>query len=83
MVDLVYCLANLLFLDIPLLYYSINIRASIIYVSLSDLFCLGLFDIFVILSAILFRIKLPVASAVFSITLFEIVLSATVADYLA
>ena len=30
MVDLVYCLTNLLFFDIPLLYYYINLRSLII-----------------------------------------------------
>ena len=68
MVDLVYCLTNLLFFDIPLIYYYINLRSSIIsclssgdiYLSLaislsyslvtvSELFCSEVFDIFVIL----------------------------------
>ena len=31
MVDLVYCQTNLLFFDIPLLYYYINLRSSIIF----------------------------------------------------
>ena len=68
MVDLVYCLTKLLFFDILLLYYYINIRSSRffcissgdIYVSLgipfscsfvtvSELFCGEIFEIFVIL----------------------------------
>ena len=39
MVDLVHCLTNLLYLDIPLLYYYINLRSSI-------LFCLSFGDIY-------------------------------------
>ena len=39
MIDLVYCLTNLLFFDIPLLYYYINLRSSII-------FCLSSGDIY-------------------------------------
>ena len=39
MVDLVYYLRNLLFLNIPLLYYYINLRSSII-------FCLSSEDIY-------------------------------------
>ena len=31
MIDLVYCLKNLLFFDIPLLYYHINLRSSITF----------------------------------------------------
>ena len=46
-------------------------------------FCSEVFEIFVILLAILLPIKSHVASAVFFITLFELVLSASVADYLA
>ena len=39
MLDLVYCLTNLLFSDIPLLYYCINLESSII-------FCLSSGDIY-------------------------------------
>ena len=39
MVDLVYCLSSLLFFDIPLLYYYINLILSII-------FCLSFGDIY-------------------------------------
>ena len=39
MVDLVYCLQNVLFFDIPLLYYYINLRSSIIlYLSSGDMY---------------------------------------------
>ena len=79
MVDLVYCLISLLFFDILLLYYYINLRSTIIcclssedvYLSLgislfiSKLFCGEFFQIFVILSAILLAIKSQVASGVF------------------
>ena len=96
---------NLLFFNIPSLYYYINLRSSIIfclssrdiylssgdtYLSLgiplivvSELFYCEVFETFVILLAILLPIKSPVASAVFWITLFEVVLSASVLDYLA
>ena len=39
MIDFVYCLTNLLFFDIPLLYYYINLRSSTI-------FCLSSGDIY-------------------------------------
>ena len=84
MVDLVYCLTNLLFFDVPLLYYYINLRSSIIFclssgdiylslgislscsfVTVSELFCCKVFEIFVIRSGILLPIKLPVVSAEF------------------
>ena len=81
-----------------LLYYYINLRSSIIfclcygdaYLSLSissslvsQLFCSEVFKTLVILLAILFPMKSPVASAVFWTTLFELVLRASVADCLA
>ena len=94
-----YYLTNLLFFDIPLLYYYINLRSSIIksgniYLSLgiyllysfatvSELFCCKVFETFEILSTILLQIKSPVASAIFWIALFEAVLSASVSDCLA
>ena len=49
----------------------------------SELFLGETFETFVILSAILFPIKSPVASTVFWIDLFEGVLSASVGDCLA
>ena len=48
----------------------------------SELFFGEVFETLVILSAILFPIKSPVASAVFLIALFEAVSSASVADCL-
>ena len=39
MVDLAYCLTNLLFFDIPLLYCYVNLRSSIIfYLSSGDIY---------------------------------------------
>ena len=80
MVNLInYCLANLLFFDIPLSYYT-NLNSSIIcclssgdmyrflIVALVSLFGNSLLDFLetlVILSAILLPIKSPAASAVF------------------
>ena len=79
-------------------YQYINLRLSIIfglssediYLSLSisssfvpELYCGEVFETLVILSAILFPIKSPVASAVFWIAVFEAVLSASVAACLA
>ena len=86
-----HCLTNLLFSDVPLLYYYISLNSSItcrlfsgdMYLSfgvsdssLVSLFCERVEDFFetlVILSAILLRIKSPVASGVFWIALFEAV----------
>ena len=56
MVDLLYCLTNLLFFDIPLFYYF-NLSSSIIT-------CLFSADTFVILLAKLLLTRSPVASAV-------------------
>ena len=81
MVGLMYCLTNLLFFDIPLLFY-VNLNSSIIFclfsgdirlsfgISVSSkLFCecnfFKYFDALAILSAILLPIKSTVASAVF------------------
>ena len=87
MVDLMYCLINVLFINIPLLYY-INISSSItfclssgdlhlsfgMYVS-SKLFSeCNFLDELLILSTVLIPIKSPVASAVFWIALFQAVL---------
>ena len=49
----------------------------------SELFCGRVFEPHVILSASLFPIKSSIASADFSIALFEAVLRASVADYVA
>ena len=79
MVDLVYCLASLLFFDLPLLYYYINLNLSIICCFSSRDICLSFgipvsrstvsevfwVDFFVILLATLLPIKSPVASAAF------------------
>ena len=97
MVGLVYCLTNLLFFDIPLFYYYINLRSLILFclypgdiylslgISLSCSFVTvsEFFETHIILLAILLPIKSTVASALFSITLFEAVLIASVAVYLA
>ena len=107
MVHLVYYLTKLLFFDIPLLYYYINLTSSInfclfsgdiylsfgISISKSCIFCFtfncfwtilwwGFWD-FSDFSEILLSTKSPVASAVFWIALFEVVLSASVVDFLA
>ena len=65
------------------IYFSLGISLSNSFVIVSELFCVDLLDTFAILSAILLPIKLPVASAVFWITLFKVVLSSSVADSLA
>ena len=99
MVNLVYCPTDLLFFDISLSYYFINLNLSMIcslfsgdiYIFLQVyLFCLKpllkyfcAFGTFVILLAFLLPIKSPVASAVFWIAFFEAVSSAYVADCLA
>ena len=99
-------LPHLLFFDIPLLYYYINLRLSIIFclssediylslgiylsrsfVTVSNLICCEVFEIFIILpsydlataSTILLSIKSPAASAVFWIAFFETVLRPSVA----
>ena len=80
MVDLMHCLTNLLFFDIPLLYYYTNLNSSIIcclfsgdmYLSfgasdssLASLFCERLEDFFKTL-VILSAILLPIKSPVAS-----------------
>ena len=62
---------------------GINLPLSISSSFVSELFFGEVFETVVILSAILFRIKSPVASAVFWIALFKAVLSASVASCLA
>ena len=42
MFDFVYCLTNLLFFNIPLLYYYINLRSSIVFCLSSGDICLSL-----------------------------------------
>ena len=91
------CLTNLLFFDIPLLYFFTNLNSSIIWCFFSgdmypffgdfiSSFCnsLGyLFETLIILSAILLSIKSPVASAVFWIAYFEAVFIPSAANFLA
>ena len=91
-----YYLGNLLIFDIPLLYYHTNLNSSLICCLLSGdvYFCISLWtssfseykeDFFecIILLAILFPFKSPVASAVFYIALFEAVFIASVVDFFA
>ena len=65
------------------IYLSFGISLSCSFVIVSELFYNERLGTFVILLAILLPIKSPVASAVFWITFSELVLSASVADYLA
>ena len=81
MVDLMHHLTNLLFFGIPLLYYYVNLNSSIFfYLSCGDIYLsfgislltaigygslVSFFQILVILFAIVFPTKSPVASAVF------------------
>ena len=69
MVDLLYRVISLLFFDIIndfcLISEGINLPLSISSSFVSELFFGEVFETVVILSAILFRIKSPVASAVF------------------
>ena len=95
---MVYFLTSLLIFDIPLLYQYFNLKSSIIsclssgdiylsllfsFITVSKLFCCEFCKTFMILLAILFPIKSPVAYAVFSMNLFEDFLGASVADCLA
>ena len=89
---------NLLFSDIPLLHYYINLRSLIIsclFLKIKIFFRISIdFSVckstsesfwgkfFIIVSAILVSIKSPFASAVFWIILFSVVLSASIADFL-
>ena len=63
--------------------FSLGISLSCIFVTVSDLFYCEFFETFVILLEVLLPINSPVASAVFWRTLFEEVLSASVAGCLA
>ena len=99
MVDLMYCLINLLSFDFPWLYY-VNRNSSIIFclssrdiylyfdISVSPkLFCeRNFFEDFyalVVLFSTLLPITLPVASALFWIALSRAVFNASVVDFLA
>ena len=55
---------------------------SVSHSSLSGLFCREFLETFVVLSAILLTIKLPVVSAIFWIAVFEPVLNVSVAECL-
>ena len=68
MTNLVYCLINLLFFDIPLLHCYINLRLSMIFLEI--LVILTSCDI-ATASAILLPIKSLVVSTVFLIALFD------------
>ena len=69
------CLTSLLFFDSPLFYYYVNLRSASVFLSnpvfsvslstSSEVFFGKYLDTFVILSAILLRIKSLVASVVF------------------
>ena len=92
-------LRNLVFFGIPSLYYYINLNSSIIFcLSCGDIYlsfgisllaafeCGSLadfFEILVILSAIKFSTRSPLASAVFLIALLSAIFNASVADFLA
>ena len=65
------------------MYLSLGISLSCSFVIVSELFCCEFYEIPLNLLAILLLMKSPVASAVFWIILFEVVLSASIADYLA
>ena len=64
------------------MYLSLGISLSCSFVIVSELFCCEFYEISLNLLAILLLMKSPVASAVFWIILFEVVLSASIADYL-
>ena len=84
-----YFLINLLFYDIPLLYYYTNLNWPILFClssfcdSPKDFFECNSVEILVILFAILLSLRSPVASEVFWITHFEAVFIASVEDFLA
>ena len=80
MADLVYCATNILFFDIPLSYYYINLNTiyclssgdlylsfgiSVLLSTVSRVLCSEVCETFVILFSILLSIKLPVVSAFF------------------
>ena len=65
------------------IYLYLGISLSCSFLIVSGLFCDEVLEVFVTLSAISLLIKPSVASTVSWITLFEVVLSASVADWLA
>ena len=97
-----YCLKNVLFFDIPLLYYYINLRSSKIFclssrdiylcvcislscsfVTVSELFCVDFFLSSCNSVSNFITNQITRCLCCFWVTLFELVLSAPVADYLA
>ena len=64
------------------MYLPLGISLSCLFVTVSGLFCFDFFENFVILLAILVPVKAAVDFAVVWITLFEVVLSVSVVDYL-
>ena len=90
MVDLMYSLTNLIYFNILLLYYYINLISSIIYcLSSGEIYILlGILlsvfcEAFAILSEILLTIKSPVTYDVFCIDLFEATFNASLLEFLA
>ena len=86
-IPLLYCYINLrssitFYLSSGDTCLSLDISLLSSFVLVSEYFCSEVFETFVILSAILSPIKLPIATAVFWITVFEVVLSVSPADYL-
>ena len=63
------------------MYLCLGISLPCLFIISSELLCGESLEAFVILSAIILAIKLPVASAGFWIPLFEDVLSGSVADF--
>ena len=64
------------------IYLFLGISLSFSVVIVSELFCCKFYENFIVLLATLLLIKSPV-TAIFLITLFEVILSASVADCLA
>ena len=70
MVDLVYCLTSLVFFDVPLLFYYINVNSSIVCpLSFGDIYLFfGILKYFVVIFfVILLAILLPFKSTVTSV----------------
>ena len=65
------------------IYLSLSISLSCSSITVSELFCCEVFEIYVILSAILLPVQSPVAFALFLIAPFEAVSSTSVAHCLA
>ena len=65
------------------IYLSLSISLSCSSITVSELFCCEVFEIYVILSATLLTVQSPVAFALFLIALFEAASSTSVAHCLA